>query len=211
VRSLIKLAVEGSDSDRRALLDHLRTMCRAYVEELPLLGGDPNAPWKPSVRFPGGGKAFPYLLTYVDTDATTLPLLVEMYLRMQEALKQYHKVDDDEWFSSKDGLVFAYACDYFLNMVHSRADLQEKLAEDQRKVLREYALHRAARTKDWDLDLKQCVVMELAVAFVQAGTKGGVPDSATTKEAEPMRPGATGAGSAAPALGEINNEKEQVN
>jgi hypothetical protein len=103
IKALVEVAVSGSGSEKQELLDNLVKMCYIYLEELPLIGGDPNEPWQPSVRSPGGGKAFPYLLTYVDDDATTLGLLTKMYLRLQKALKQYHKVADNEWFSSKKG------------------------------------------------------------------------------------------------------------
>jgi len=172
VKSLVKLATDGSDSEKKELLDNLTKMCRVYLEELPLLG-DPNAPWEPTVRCPGGGKAFPYLLTHVDEDGSTLGLLARMYLRMQKALKQYHKVDDDEWFSSKNGLVFAYACDHFLNIYSNRTDLQKRLPTGQLAVLKEYSDHRKSRPKDWNLDVRQCDVMEFAVTFVEGESEGG--------------------------------------
>jgi hypothetical protein len=170
VASLMDLAIHGSDADKLELKAQLIQMCQVYLHELPLVR-DSDSPWQPSVRCPGGGKAYPYLLAYVDRDATTLPLLVKMYLRMQSALKQYHKAKDDEWFSSKAGLVFAYACDSFLNACSSRADLRTSLTQRQLKILQKYADHRSARPKDWNLDLKQCAVMEYAVAVVEAGNK----------------------------------------
>ena len=96
-----------------------------------------------------------------------------MYLRMQEAIKLSHKVDDDEWFSSKHGLIFAYTCDHFLDIYSRRLELQEKLSSRQLEVLKKYAHHRKGRAEDWNLELRQCIVMEFAAAFVEAESKGG--------------------------------------
>jgi len=175
VKALIELATNGSESDKQELLVNLVNMCRVCLEDLPLLIDDPNAPlqpWQATVMSPCGSKAFPYLLTYVDEDASTLGLLVRMYLRMQKAIKQYHKVDNDAWFGSKHGVVFAYACDHFLNIYNSRLDLQKKLSEEQLAVLKKYSDHRKSRAKDWNLDSRQCDVMEFAVAFVEAALMG---------------------------------------
>ena len=143
------------------------------MTELPLFSDDPDAPWQPSVLLPGGGEALPYVARYVDENATTLPLLAQMYLRFQEAVKEYHKVDDDEWFSSKCGLVFAYACDQFLYVYSTSPDLQEKCTARQLRVLKEYTAHREARAKNWNLELRERDVMGFAVRFYEDGGKGG--------------------------------------
>jgi hypothetical protein len=176
VKSLVELATNGSQAEKKEIYNNLVKMCHVYLEELPLLLGDPNDPWRSSVMHPGGGSAFPYLLTYVDGNASTLGLLAKMYLRLQNGLKLYHqlhyKVDVDEWISSKQGLIFAYACDHFLDIYSRRLDLQEQLSAQQSEVLKKYAEHRKSRPKNWNIELNERTVMEFAVAFVESETKG---------------------------------------
>ncbi len=168
VAALVEVATHGSPSEKQELLEALTEMCEVYLEQLPLRGSDPDAPWQPTARSPGGGKAYPLLLTYVDKDATTLALVTKMYLRRQKAMKEAHKArrgfDYDGWLSSINGMISAYACDHFLNIYETRLDLQEKLSARQLEVLKEYADHRKTRSKDWN---EESDIMWFAVAFVQ--------------------------------------------
>ncbi|MHC4166856.1 MAG: hypothetical protein ACYSWQ_07860 [Planctomycetota bacterium] len=172
VKALLEVATSGSKSEKRELFDNLVKMCHVYLEELPLIR-EQIFPWQPSVMHPGGGKSFPYLLAHVDEDATTLILLAKMYLRLQKAGKAYFKFTNDDWGSSKNGLIYAYACDKFLNTLSSRSELQKEMSTEQLQVLKRYAEHRQNRPEDWNLERKQCAVMEFAVAFFEGEMKGG--------------------------------------
>ena len=169
VQALVDLAENGTHAERRELYDLLVEMCRVYLEDLPLTG-QKGKPRSPSASDPGGGKALPYLLTYVDDDATTLPLVAKMFLRLQEGGRMQAPpglLEEGEWFGCREGLVFAYACDHFLNIYATRPDLQAKLSRGQRRVIKEYAKDRKNRPEDWDINRLDHKVMRFAVRFAE--------------------------------------------
>ncbi len=47
------------------------------------------------------------------------------------------------------------------------------MSTEQLQVLKRYAEHRQTRSDDWNLERKQCVVMEFAVAYLEGESKGG--------------------------------------
>ena len=167
VQALADVAENGTNAERRRLYRLLVEMCQICLEDLPLIHEEGRDKWMPSATDLGGGIALPYLLIYVDEDAVVLPLVAKMYLRLQEGgrIQAPPGFPDDAWFGCKEGLVFAYTCDHFLNVYATRPDLRAGLSGEQRKVISEYVEHRDNRPEDWNIERQQRKVMKFAVRF----------------------------------------------
>ncbi len=166
VRRLMSIAEEGAKAEVAQAANHIRQMLDRYVSRLPDFYPE-GQPWKPSVMSPGGAVAYPFLLARMGQAVSSMPLLVRVYLRHQEAIRKYYKAESPDWWCSKFGMVLAYACEQAFAEYGDRPELRRSLTDRQRKILKDYEVHRRSRSKDWNLGIKQCRVMEFAVPFVK--------------------------------------------
>jgi hypothetical protein len=167
VKTLCEIARNGSEAEKKELLESLVRMCNVYLNELPLYRNDANAPWQPSVMSPGGGIAVPYILSIADKDAATMDLVVRMFLRMQQPVRLSRNFANNQWVMSNNAAVFAYACDRFMGILSSRGDLQTKLSATQQEVLKKYSDYKKNFSKGWKTDEQLIAIMNYAVAFVE--------------------------------------------
>jgi hypothetical protein len=126
-----------------------------FLSDLPLFQEPEETRWRPTVTNPGGIVAYPYLLERLHA-AETLPLLVDVFLREQEAIREStarmrgdEAPAEDEYFGSFQTVLLAYACDSFLVDFAERSDLREACSDAQRDVLDEYMALREAAFAQW--------------------------------------------------------------
>jgi len=169
VRKLLDIATGGTSEQRKALLDSVIGMCRIYLEELPDFGTE-GTPWKPTVLHPGAGIAYPYLLRYLDNNATTLELIVRMGRRLQAAArKRFGEDDSGRRMGSEQGMIMGYACDHFLTLVLNREDLRSRITSAQSEVLEAFKTYREPRSgKERNWFQEQWEILDFAERFVEA-------------------------------------------
>jgi hypothetical protein len=160
---LLKVAREGTPAERRALREAVVRECQAYVKDLPDIGRE-GSPWRPSVLHPGGGIAYGLILRECDPDATTLPVLVQVWQRQQAAYGRLRSPPSNEWTTSNQASIVADACEHFLDVYASREDLRKKLTPKQAEVLAAYQEARGEKGQSHD----ELRTMRFAVDFVGA-------------------------------------------
>jgi len=175
---LMKIARDGGAAERGALRAALLRECAAYLKDLPDFGEE-GKPWKPSALHPGGVTAFPLLLRQCDPDAESLPMLVQMWLRNQEACRKYSEREGvkrptaEKFVASDYGAIHAYACKHFLDQYVAREDLRRNIKPAQAKVIEAYKAYRDSVLWTNKVGSDQTRIMRLAVDFVEADIPWG--------------------------------------
>ncbi len=181
VQKLLRITREGTDAQRQALRDAILRMIHVYLTELPESSPERVA-WQPSVRHPGGGVTYFYLLSHLDVDPPgTLKLLVDVHLREQAACRHYHYPESKRPPGQQDrpqsivltehGQFLAMAADQLLATIRSRTGLQKGLTQPQLDVLHRFERQRQTVASEGDDELR---ILKDATEFVYPG---GVPDS----------------------------------
>jgi hypothetical protein len=173
VAKLLRIARDGTEDERAALRAAILRECAAYLKDLPDFAEE-GKPWKPSAVSPGGAMAYPLILRQCDPDAESLPVLVQMWLRHQDALRKHaerqgFKRPAAEWSSSDDGVLQAYACKYFLDQYVAREGLRRNIKPAQAKVIEAYKAYRDSAHQTDKVQSDQTGIMRFAVDFVEAG------------------------------------------
>jgi hypothetical protein len=91
-QKLFAIAANGTDAQKKALLESVKRMCNIYLNELPEFQLDPNVPWQATVVHSPGVMVYPPLLLQLEDDpAQTLDIVTRMYLRMQDARAKHRR------------------------------------------------------------------------------------------------------------------------
>jgi hypothetical protein len=193
VRRLLLIAARD-EAQKEKVLQYVTEMCREYVEELPDFTPD-GQEWAPTAMSPHGGMAYAYLLSELDDNAFTLPLVVRMHLRQQSAGIKYFESqfgpygDTSKWAICDHGMILAYACDHFLDLYCSREDLWRTATPAQRQVLERFKVYvedRSERKRGWSWYGDQLKILRFATDFVQRG-RSEEPGEAMPDDSDPLR------------------------
>ena len=182
VKKILEIAENGSEWERKELLEYVKEMCTLLMnDEVPDKEGDYT--WngmKVSLKsFAMGTTAYPLLLIHLDDDASSMELLVKIYMRIQEAWRiRRNKPHPDSPEKSRywarglpHGKFIAHACRHFLDLYNFREDLKRKCTPEQLKALADFASPELAQ-KRADPWINELFIMEFAVPFVMAGKEG---------------------------------------
>ncbi len=168
IRKLLHIAREGAPEEKEKLKACLIEMCNFYTNEAPLLppvvyneeGGFSGYELSSSVAYPLSAVSYAYLLGLLDERGDTLPLLVKMYQRQQdalyketqEALKRAGKDPNSrpkEFISNSHSAMLAFACRRFLRTIAGDTAQQSSLTQAQKDVLAQFKQFDSERKAEW--------------------------------------------------------------
>lgn len=168
-QKLFAIAVRGTDAQKEALLKSVKRMCNVYLNELPEFQSDPDVPWQASVIHSPGVMAYPPLLLQLEDDpAQTLDIVTRMYLRIQQARREYFQAKGmhRDIGSCDEGTIMAYVCHVCMSRLASDQRFKEQATAEQLKALEEYEDYRA-KTARWNPADEQMRIMKFAARVCQ--------------------------------------------
>ncbi len=139
VRKLLVAAEKGTPEERAAILRATQEMYTFVAEKLPLAPKE-NEPMRPTVAYPDGGFAYPVILAAIDDKAESLPLLVKMAHRLQEALAgpENAEKDDGVYRHCAHTALVHYCIGEFLQRYVENEEMRKGLTPRQEELLVEY-------------------------------------------------------------------------
>lgn len=171
VEKLLETAAAGDEGQRKALVAELSEAISQALETLPasVPSGDP---WWPNIAHSDGLDAYAVVLSEIDREASSLPLLSDLYTARQDALHARFRSDLPELSASPVILshgadLTVYACEKLLNRYLEDPQLRAALSPAQAAALEQFAEYESTRAPKSRLDSEDYIaIVEFATQII---------------------------------------------